>query len=110
MSFLSVLKTIGKVAGTIVGIGTSPTIAPVIGAIPVAGPIIETILNSIFAVEGLVTAAGAGAAKKTAVTAVVTAQHPTIDQATLSTMIDQIVAAMNGLSVVLASASAAPAK
>jgi hypothetical protein len=108
MSFLSVLKSIGHVFGAVATAATP--LEPLIGAIPVAGPIADTVLSAITAAEGLVTTASQGAAKKAVVTAVVNAQHPGVDQSALSTTIDQVVAAMNALSTALASIPApAPA-
>ncbi len=106
MSFLSVLKTIGHVFVTGTAVATS--VEPLIGAIPVAGPIAVTILNAITAAEGLITTAANGAVKKQVVTAVVNAQHPGVDQSHLSTTIDQVVAAMNALAAALASVPAVP--
>lgn len=99
MSFLSVLKTIGHVFA-----GVATTIAPLdplIGAIPVVGPLAVTILGAISAAENLVTAAVAGPVKKSIVTAIVNANHPGVDQASLSATIDKIVAAMNALALAL---------
>ncbi len=103
MSFLSVLKTIGHVIG-----GLPAAVAPLnplIAAIPVAGPLAVTILGAVAAAENLVQAANSGPVKKSIVTAIVNANHPGTDQATLSTTIDKIVAAMNALSVALGAAS-----
>ena len=106
MSFLSVLKSIGQVLGGVTTVEAQ--FAPIVGAIPVAGPIINTIFGAIAAAEGLITSASQGAVKKSIVTAVVNAQHPgAIDANTLSNKINQIVAAMNALSVALSGAPAA---
>ena len=88
-----------------VGIATSPGIAPIISVLP-GGSIISSILQAILAAEKLVPASGNGPAKKVAVTALVTAQHPTVEPAKLSTAIDTIVAALNQLEV--AAAAVAP--
>ena len=101
MSFLSVLKSIGHVFGEITT--AAAPLEPLIGAIPVVGPIANTILQAVIAAEGLITTAANGSAKKAVVTAIVNAQHTGVDQTTLSAKIDQIVAAMNALQVALAS-------
>ena len=95
-SFGSIFKAIGHVLGIVTGVES--TFAPVIGAIPVAGPIINTIFGAVTAAENLVTSASSGAVKKQVVTAIVNAQHPGLDASSLSSKIDQVVAAMNALS------------
>ena len=105
MSFLSVLKSIGQVLGGVTTVEAQ--FAPIVGAIPVAGPIINTIFGAIAAAEGLITTVNSGAVKKAVVTAVANAQHPGLNQSQLSTTIDQVVAAMNALSAALATAPAA---
>ncbi len=99
MSFLSVLKSIGGVFGKVTSVVTP--LEPVIGAIPVYGPAFDTIFNAVVSVEGLFTGvASAGAAKKSVVTTVVNATVPAaqaVPPATLSTTIDEIVAALNAL-------------
>ena len=105
MSFLSVLKSIGHVVATAAGVETQ--FAPVVGAIPVAGSLINTIFNSIVAVEGLITAANQGPLKKQIVTAIVSAQHPEADKKALSTTIDNVVAGMNTVDEALTNVSAA---
>jgi hypothetical protein len=106
-SFLSVLSSIGHIFG--VAVGVEKSVAPIVGVIPVVGPIVNTIFGAITAAEGLVTSASQGAVKKSIVTAVVNAQHPGVSESALSTTIDQVVAAMNALSVALAGAPTAPA-
>jgi hypothetical protein len=94
MSFLSILKSIGHALGTVAG-----DIAPfsgAIAAIPVGGPIAATILNAIGVAEQTL-GAGAGAAKKAAATATVNAAAPGLNQATLSAVIDNTVAALNAI-------------
>lgn len=92
-SFLSVLKAIGR------GIETFASLAapalPEIGLIPVAGPAISAVVQGIVAMEKILPQSGVGAAKKAAVTAIANAAAPGLDQATLSTAIDEIVAALN---------------
>jgi hypothetical protein len=95
MSFLSVLKSIGH--GIQVGVSDASAFSGIIGSIPVVGAPIDLALNAITAVEKLVPASGNGAAKKTAVTALVNAATPGIDPTTLSNAIDAIVAALNAL-------------
>jgi hypothetical protein len=101
MSFLSVLKSIGHVIGTVVT--DAKPLTPIISAIPVAGPIATTILGAIAAAEGLITTVSSGAVKKSVVTAVVNAQHAGVNQSWLSATIDQIVAALNALNAALSS-------
>lgn len=109
MSFISVLKSIGHVFKT--GVGVADQLAPEIAAIPVAGAPIVAVLGAITAMEQLIPQSGAGAAKKQAVTTVVNAASPGIDPATLSTAIDQIVAAFNAIDTVIAALNkAAPAQ
>jgi hypothetical protein len=105
-SFLSVLSSIGHIFGVVSGVEKS--VAPIVGVIPVVGPIVNTIFGAITAAEGLITSASNGAVKKSVVTAVVNAQHPGVDQTALSKTIDEVVAAMNALSVALAGAPTAP--
>lgn len=103
MSFLSVLKTIGHVLG---GAATAATpLAPLIGAIPVAGPLAVTILGAITAVENLITSASSGPVKKSVVTAIVNANHPGVDPTSLAATIDKIVAALNALALALGPAT-----
>lgn len=94
MSFMSVLKTIGHDFG--IGVAVATKLEPVIGEIPVVGAPINLVLNAITAVEQLVPTAGAGAAKKSAVTTLVNAST-TIDPAVLSAVIDDVVSALNAL-------------
>ena len=94
MSFLPILKDIGHVFET--GIGEASKLSGVISLIP-GGSLINTVVSSITAVEQLIPATGAGAAKKAAVTTIVNAAQPGIDQSKLSAVIDQIVAALNSL-------------
>jgi hypothetical protein len=102
MSFLSVLKSIGH--GLLTGINDAQQFTPFISAIPAFGPAATTILNSVVAVEGLVTKSGTGAQKKAAATAIVNAVHPGIDPAALSATIDAVVAGLNALSRALSAA------
>lgn len=109
MSFLSVLKSIGGVFGKVTAV-VQP-LEPAIAAIPVYGPAFDTIFNTVVSVEGLFAgaASGLGAAKKSVVTQVVAATVPAAQQpapATLSTTIDEIVAALNALQAAQAKASA----
>ena len=100
MSFLSVLKSIGHVFTQATAV--AEPLEPLIGAIPLVGPIGVTILKAVIAAEGLITTAASGNVKKTVVTAIVNAQHPGFDQSKLNAIIDQIVAAMNALQTALA--------
>lgn len=104
MSFLSVLKTIGAD----IGIGAKFA-APIVSLVPGIGTIAGTVLNSIVAVEQLITNSGTGTQKKQAVTTIVNAVHPGINQNDLSTIIDGIVSALNGLADALGKAPAVPA-
>jgi hypothetical protein len=93
MSFLSILKSIGHAAQTVVA-DVAP-FAPVIGAIPTVGPVFQTVFEAIVAVEQLIGSPGAGAAKKAVVTQIVNANHPNVDAANLSASIDNVVQALN---------------
>lgn len=95
MSFIGVLKHIGHIVG-IVSEDAAP-FGSLISLIPVFGPVASTVLAAIVAEEKNVQSAGAGAAKKAAVTAKVNVLAPGIDPATLSTAIDEMVAALNAL-------------
>lgn len=97
MSFLSVLKSIGSVFGKVESVVVP--LEPAIAAIPVYGPAFDGIFNMVVGVEGLFAgAAKAGAAKKATVIAAVNATAPApVPETTLSTAIDQIVAALNQL-------------
>ena len=99
MSFLSVLTSLGGGFGKVTSVVTP--LEPAIAAIPVYGPTFDTIFNAVVSVESLFTGvASAGAAKKSVVTTVVNATVPTaeaVPPATLSTTIDEIVAALNAL-------------
>ncbi len=99
MSFLSVLKSIGHVLQ--VGVADAAPLAPVIGLIPTVGPIAETILSAITAIEGLIKNPGTGAQKKAVVVSIVNTVHPGLDQAKLSDMIDSVVGGLNALTTVL---------
>jgi hypothetical protein len=92
VSFLSVLKDIGHVVTKDI-----VPLAPDLGMIPVAGPLITTVLGAVVAVEGLISKSSSGTAKKAAVTGIVNAAVPGVDSAQLSTVIDQVVASLNGL-------------
>ena len=100
MSFLSILKDIGK--GFEVGVGEASKLSGVISLIP-GGSLVNTVISSITAVEQLIPGTAQGTAKKAAVTTIVNAAQPGVDQSKLSAVIDQIVAALNSL------ASAVPA-
>jgi hypothetical protein len=95
MSFLSVLKSIGH--GIETGISDAQALSPVLSVIPVIGAPAVLALNAITAVEKLLPSTGNGAAKKAAVTALVTAAAPQIPATTVSSSIDAIVAALNAL-------------
>ena len=99
MSFLSVLKSIGH--GFEIGVADASKFSGLISAVPVFGGPAVSILNAVTAIEGLLPS-GNGAAKKTAVTAVVTATNPEIPAATVSTGIDEVVAALNQLAAAMA--------
>lgn len=110
MSFLSVIKSIENVFNKVTSVVTP--IEPVIATIPVYGVAFDTIFNTIVAVEGLFTGlvpqtsvqVKTGSTKKAVVTTIVNSTVPTpIPEATLSTTIDQIVAALNQLQAAQAS-------
>lgn len=78
-------------------IAQQPQVAAVIGSIPTVGPMVNTIIGSIMAIEKLIPQNGQGPAKKTVVTAIVNATQPNIPAANLSASIDGFVAALNKL-------------
>lgn len=95
MSFLSVLKAIGHTIEG--GVAAVQPFAPVLSAIPVAGPVITTVLGAITAAENLIPQAGQGQTKKGVVTSIVNAAVPGIDPAALSIAIDDIVNSLNAI-------------
>jgi hypothetical protein len=95
MSFLTILKGIGHVLQ--VGVTDVAPFAPLIGAVPVVGPIFTTVFQSIFAVEQIITPANSGAAKKAAAIQLINAVHPGLDPAALGAAIDAVVAALNSV-------------
>lgn len=104
MGFTSFIKTLGKD----IGIGAQFA-APILTLIPGVGTIAGTVLNTVVAVEQLVTTSNSGAAKKAAATTIVNTIHPGLNQADLSTYMDAVVAALNALDMALGKAPAIPA-
>lgn len=98
MSFVSILKTIGRDAQKVAGIGLSiaSTAAPFVAMTPV-GPIFNTILNLAWTVEEAIPQPGQGGIKKDAVMAAVNALHPGLNQQQLSSAVDAAVALYNGI-------------
>lgn len=105
MSFLSVLHSIGHALS--VGVADLTKAAPVLTAIPVAGPLITTVLGAVSAVEGLIPQTGAGTAKKAVVTAIANAAVPGVDASALSSLIDQVVTGLNTLAAAHTAAAVA---
>lgn len=100
MSFLSVLKTIGKDIGIGVQAVTSaaPVVVPVLSAInPAAGAIFLTAMQAIASAEALIPVSKSGTAKKAVAATIITANHPNIDPSQASALIDTIVGALNTL-------------
>jgi hypothetical protein len=109
MSFLSVIKSINSVFTKVNSVVT--TLEPAIELVPAYGPAFNTVFNAIIEVENMFTAlipsstpttvtsnSQISAAKKAVVTTIVNSTSPAaIPEATLSTQIDQIVAALNQL-------------
>ena len=107
MSFLSVLQSINSVFTTKIN-PVVTSLEPAIGAIPVYGPAFDAIFNTVVAVESLFAGLGGattGVAKKTVATTVLAAVAPAIPAATVSSTIDEIVAALNALQAVQAKVS-----
>ena len=104
MSFLSVLKTIGKDVVKTLTVA-EPFAAAAASFIP-GGSIAATVLNSIVAAEQLVTTPGAGAQKMSIVMSIINTVHPGLNQITVSNAVDGIVAALNLLSTAQAQAQA----
>jgi hypothetical protein len=96
MSFLSILKTIGKD----IGIGAQFA-APILSLVPGVGTIAGTILNAVVAAEQLITGSGQGVAKSAAVTTIVNAVHPGLNQTDLQNTVNAIVGALNALDTAL---------
>jgi hypothetical protein len=108
MSFLSVLKTIGHVLQ--VGVTDAKPFLPIVASVvPGAAPIVTTVLGAIGAAESLIPQEGAGAVKKSVVTTITNAAAPGIDQTTLSSATDEIVAALNKLAAAFAALETAGA-
>lgn len=95
MSFLAVIKSIWHGVSTAANFAAPDAAA--IASIPIVGGPAALIIQAIVAAEKLVPVNGQGAAKKTAVTAIVNAAQPGIDPSTLSTVIDELVAGLNAL-------------
>lgn len=110
MNFLSVLKAIGHGLEVGVADATTPTMVSLVSAVPGFGTEAGLLLKAIGTVESLVPVSKAGAAKKVAVTALVTAAAPALAApaaaATLSKQIDAIVAHLNGLQAALSAIEA----
>ena len=103
MSFLSVLKTIGSdlVKGAKVALPVAET---VVSFLP-GGSVASTIINTVIAVEQLVTTPGSGATKKALATQIINTIHPGLPAPTIAAAVDGIVGVLNAL----ASDLAAPA-
>lgn len=74
----------------------------IIGTIPVIGTPADSMINMIMAVEALFPQAGLGAAKKTAVTAMVTAAHPNVTPSLIDGIITDVVAGANAIQLAAA--------
>jgi hypothetical protein len=98
MSFLSILKEIGKVI-----VGVEP-FTPVVSAIPVVGPAASAVINAIYTAEQAIIAPKQGAAKKVVATAIVGASGTTATATaeTISQVIDEVVAGLNAVNAALA--------
>jgi hypothetical protein len=96
MSFLSILKEIGKVI-----VGVEP-FTPVVSAIPVVGPAASAVINAIYTAEQAIIAPKQGAAKKVVATAIVGASGTTATAETISQVIDEVVAGLNAVNAALA--------
>lgn len=107
MSFLSVLKTIGQdvVKGLTVA---EPFVAVAASFIP-GGSIAATVLNSVVAAEQLVTTANSGTQKKAIVMSIINTVQPGLNQTSVSSAVDSIVAALNLLATATTPAPVAPA-
>ncbi len=113
MSFGSILKTIAH--GLQVGVGAAVAVAnplePFLGMIPGFGPVAVTVIGAMDALEGLITPANSGAAKKTLALQIINAVHPGLDQNQVGSVIDGVVAAVKMLETELGKLPAgAPAK
>jgi hypothetical protein len=96
MSFGSILKNIAH--GVSVGLGAATAIAnplePFLALIPGVGTVAATVIGAMDAVEGLITPANSGAAKKAIAVNIVNAVHPGLDQGELGSAIDGLVGAV----------------
>lgn len=92
-SFLGVLQHIWNSVETFANIAAPAETE--IAMIPLVGGPMALVLQAITAMEKILPQSGAGAAKKTAVTAIVNAAHPGLEQSTLSAAIDAVVAGLN---------------
>lgn len=105
MSFLGVLKTIWH---DVQGVANfAEPFSGLIATIPIAGGPLNVFLGGVRATEQVLPTAGNGAAKKAAVTALVTAAAPGIKPETLSQCIDEYVAELNAMNATLAKLQAA---
>jgi hypothetical protein len=95
MSFLSVLKDIGKGAEKVLAIA-APVAAAAASFVP-GGSIFGTLLSAVVTAEQLITTPGSGAEKKAIVLTILKAVHPGLDEATADKAIDGIVAVLNTL-------------
>lgn len=95
MSFLSVIKHIWGGVETFANIAAPAE--PEIAMIPMVGAPFAAIIQGITLMEKILPGAGAGPQKKVAVTAITNAAVPGIDQGTLSTVIDEVVQALNAM-------------
>jgi hypothetical protein len=106
MSFLSVLKDIGKGAEKVLSVA-APAASAVAGLIP-GGSIISTILGSVVAAEHLVTTPTSGADKKAIAVAIINAVHPGLNQTVVSDAIDGLVSVLNALAAAIDKTPANP--
>jgi len=99
MSFLSAVGGFFKQVGQGLDKGTDiiAPFAPIIGAIPGVGGPFGLIFGLITQVEQLVSTDSSGAEKKAAVISFVRLKYPRLDQALISTEIDNLVGILNRL-------------
>lgn len=106
MTFLHAIKAIGH--GIEVGLAdvSSPAVQAIASAVPGFGPEAAAVLKLVYTVEALIPGSKLGAAKKAAVTAIATANTPSLavpaSAAQLSKQIDSLVAALNAVQTALA--------
>lgn len=105
MSFLTVLKTIGKkalsVTEKVTAVAASPAVEGIISVTPIGGAYTEA-MHIITTLEGLAPQAGVGAAKSAVAVPALQNVFPGASEASLTALVADLVAAMNKFSAAAA--------